>query len=474
MLRSFLGTGILLALSSPAIAETVMECNYVGGRRATVAVPLQRPEPITAAIEPAGLDGMLALSVIYPGLVVLMTMTAYYFLRVLEPQTVHDHPRFVRSAVVLSGLWLIGFFPFLSSAYGGFMFCVTAISCTGAWFLMRYFGQHLKFIERVVVFWAFFFFSLFLAILVTGRGAEVALFFNQPVAQIVGLAGEVSRNLGPLLLFLLNIWVALRIFRVMGVKVPRPGSPETIKHLKVVALASGIVILDILMMETRFALVALLPLLLWAAPSVAYYGVYRFVAGMPDKISNRVSPVLFVGLAGFMTVLICIAAGASAKAMLLAALTLGLLGSCGYCLPLLWKSSQHIVVKATVTAAAAAAFLCGSWIVFWCAQLPQEILAAYLSEVLLPALLGWKGAALLLPPCLFAGHALVSDDYPQRVKYALSAAVILLLSLAYAGASMTLPVLISGKVTLAPAKVAAPAPAEESGEPRIECKKVDR
>lgn len=473
MLRSFLGTGILLALSTPAIAETVMECNYVGGRKAAVAAPAARQiEPI--AEPPAGLDGMLALSVIYPGLVVLMTMTAYYFLRVLEPQTVHDHPRFVRSAVVLSGLWLVGFFPFLTSPYGGFMFCVTAIACTGAWFLMRYFGQPLKFVERMVVFWAFFFFSLFLAILVTGRGAEVALFFNQPFSHLVALAGAASRNLGPLMLFALNVWVALRIFSMMGVKVSRPGNPDTIKRLKVVALASGIVVLDILMMETRFAIVALLPLLLWAAPSVAYYGIYRFVAAMPDRISRRVSPVLFVGLAGFITVLVCITAGASAQAMLVAALTLGLLGSIGYCLPLLWRSGQHVAVKAGVTAAAAAAFLCASWIVFWCAQLPQDTLAAYLGEILLPSLLGWKGAAILLPPCLFAGYAQLSDAYPQRVKHAMGAAVILLLSLCYAGATMTLPVLAAGKVTLAPANIHAPVPVEESGEPRIECKKVNR
>ncbi|MEZ0262405.1 MAG: hypothetical protein ACAH80_15480 [Alphaproteobacteria bacterium] len=461
--------------STPAIAETVMECAYTGTRRPSLRAPVpQYVEPV--ATPWAGLDGMLGISVIYPGIIVMMTMAAYYFLRQLEPQTVHDHPRFVRTAVALSSLWLLGFFPFLSSASGGFMFCVTAMSCTGAWLMMRSFEKPLKFTERMFIFWGFFFFSLFLSVLVTGRGEEIAALFNQPVTQLLAVAGEFTRHLGPLLLLALNGWVALRVFRLMGVKVSRPGNPETVKRIKVAGMAAAIVIFDIMMMETRFQLATLLPLLLWAAPAVAYYGVYRLVASMSPAVRGRVSPALFATLAVFLTVLVCLSAGASLQAMLLAALVLGLMASAGYSLPLLWKSALPVAVRATVTTVAALVFLGGSWLVFSLAGLPEDILALYIGEVILPVLLSWKAGAVVLPLCLYASYVVLSG-HGARAKFAVASVTILLLLLAYTGASMTGQSLVNHKrEPFTPADILKQeSQAQQSGgEYRLECKKVRR
>lgn len=479
MLRYLPGTGLLLALasafSSPAIAETVVECTYTGTRRPPLRVPPAPPaEPV--ATPWAGLDGMLGISVIYPGIVVLMTMAAYYFLRQLEPQTVHDHPRFVRGAVALSSLWLLGFFPFLSSASGGFMFCVTAMSCTGAWLMMRGFEKPLRFMERMFIFWGFFFFSLLLSVLVTGRGEEIAALFNQPVAQLLSIAGEVTRGLGPLLLLALNVWVGLRVFRLMGVTVARPGNPDTIKRIKVVAMAAGIVIFDIVMMETNFRLAALLPLLLWAAPAAAYYGVYRLVSGMSPAARGRVSPVLFATLALFVTVLVCLAAGAPLQAMMLSLLVLGLLACTGYGLPLLWKSGVNVVVRAGFTTLLAVVFLAGSWLVFSLAALPQDILALYIGEVIMPVLLSPKALAVALPVFGYVAWVMLSSRPAPRVKCAVGSAAILVLLLAYAGAGMTLESLDRSREYFVPADILKQeAQAQAKGDDyRLECKKVNR
>jgi hypothetical protein len=239
-------------------------------------------------------------------------------------------------------------------------------------------------------------------------------------------------------------------------------------------MAVSIVVVDIVMMETHFQLASLLPLLLWVTPAVAYYGVYRLVSGLSAGVRGRVSPVLFASLAVFLTVLVCLSVGASPQGMLLASLVLGLLACAGYGLPLLWKSSLHVAVRATITAVAGLGFLGGSWLVFSLAGLPQDILALYVGEVIVPVLLGWKVAVVVLPACLYVAYVVLSSHAP-RVKFVVATTTILLLLLTYTGAVMTAEVFTQTHVDFAPAdKLKAEAPAQGGGEYKLECKKVTR
>ncbi|MDF3024408.1 MAG: hypothetical protein K0R10_1769 [Alphaproteobacteria bacterium] len=290
---------------------------------------------------------VLTFSVIYPGVIVLLTMLAYYFLRVLEPNTTHAHPSFIRSALVLAALWMVGFYPFLQSALGGFLFCASAIACIAAWLIIRRFGLAGRPVEQLVVFWSFFFFSILLAAMVTGNGGALSGFF----ARAASLMQDITRAAFPLLLVAIHVGAVWLVMRLLGWKLPRTASPQSIVVLKILGLALAIFVLDFIVIGLRFRAASWASWPLYALPSLAYYGVYWLVMRLPEPLRGRVTLALFGALAVFLALLACLQSGVSGAMMLLGATAVGIAASIGGGIYLLWKSDaeQHVKVSLTIT-----------------------------------------------------------------------------------------------------------------------------
>lgn len=347
MTRFFLGTLFLLSLSFPLIAE------YILVRRPR---PVGAPEPYygrynqpPSVISPLDFSAHSAMtvSVIYPGLVVLMTMAAYYFLRVMEPKERHDHPAFIRTALALSAVWVCGFYPFLSSALGGVLFCASSIACIGAWLVMRRFDVLARPFERVVVFWSFFFFSIILALLVTGNGARISGIFS----RAFGALQYGAEPLIPLLLVGIHAAALLAVAKLTGWRWRRGTSPETALTLKVLGIAGIVLLLDIMIMAIRHGASAqwiMLPL--YALPALAYYGVYWLVRRLPYPLRGHVTLALFAALAVFLALLACLQAGVAGATIFLGGAGLGILAASALGIFLLWRSDADVNIKVTITA----------------------------------------------------------------------------------------------------------------------------
>lgn len=346
MLRLFLGTLFLLSLSFPLIAE------YILVRRPRSVAPepfygrYSQP-PAGASFLEFSAHSAMTVSVIYPGLVVLMTMAAYYFLRVMEPRERHDHPTFVRTALALSAVWVCGFYPFLSSALGGVLFGASAIACIAAWLVMRRFDVLARPFERVVVFWSFFFFSIILALLVTGNGPQIARVFSQ-VSDTLRYGAE---PLVPLLLLAIHAVAVLVVVKLMGWRWKPGTSPEMALTLKVLSIAGVVLLLDVMIMDIRYGSRAgWISLPLFALPSIAYYGVYWLVKRLPPPLRGHVTLGLFATLAVFLALLACLQAGVTGATIFLGSAGLGSVAATALGIFLLWKSDADVNIKVTITA----------------------------------------------------------------------------------------------------------------------------
>ena len=431
MLRIFLGTVFLLSSTFPALAE--WSCGYcrAGGGEHPRLPGVMHAAYAAGIPDSAGMNSAMALSIIYPGVVVLLMMSAFYFLKVLEPQAHHGHPGFVKSAIALSGLWLIGFYPFLSSALGGFLFCVTAIACIGAWLLIRRFSVETRVWERMMVFWSFFFFSLVAGVVATGYGAGIGSF----IGRTWHASREIGRASGPLLLVAMNVAAFLLALRIIGMKVPRPSQPETIVKLKIYALATAVVLLDMAGTETRYQLMAWAAAPLLALPSLAYYGAYWLVRRLPEAFRGRVSFVLFILLALYLILLACLAAGASAAAMLFFASALGLVVSLAQGLVILARSDARKSVKRLVFSGAAIVLAGAAVLTFMIITLPPPEQDPYIRSWLALELLGWKPLIGLIAAYAYGIYFIVTPAFSRRAKYALAALMSFVLLLGYAGAA---------------------------------------
>ncbi|MDI1226170.1 MAG: hypothetical protein PSY14_00600 [bacterium] len=347
MLRLFLGTLFLLSLSFPLIAE------YILVRRPRNVAPepfygrYSQP-PAGASFPDFSAHSAMTVSVIYPGLVVLMTMAAYYFLRVMEPRERHDHPAFIRTALALSAVWVCGFYPFLSSALGGVLFGASAIACIAAWLVMRRFDVLARPFERVVVFWSFFFFSIILALLVTGNGPQISAGFSRVTDALQYGAGQMV----PLLLLAIHAAALLAVAKLLGWRWKPGTSPELALTLKVLSIAGIVLLLDVMIVGIQHGSSAgwwiSLPLI--ALPSIAYYGVYWLVKCLPPPLRGHVTLGLFATLAVFLALLACMQAGVTGATIFLGSAGLGIVAATALGIFLLWKSDADVNIKVTITA----------------------------------------------------------------------------------------------------------------------------
>lgn len=424
MLRILPGTLMLCAFALALLADPAAAAAYRDMSR-----------NVLAPAQPMALQGPLALSVIYPGVVVLMTMAAFYFLKVMEPHVEHDHPAFIRGSIALSAIWLLGFYPFLASALGGLFFCVTSVACTGAWFILRRFGVQARLWQTGMVFWAFFFFSLVAAAIATGNGPGIARFMERAMPD----AHMAARALGPYLLIAVNagaFWLGLRI---IGWRMPRPGTPEGVIRLKVLSLAAFILLFDVVALESRYLSFGWLPFLMLALPSLAYYGVYWLVMRLPPPLRARVSGVLFVLLALFLVLLACLSAGAGGLALMLSAALLGLALSGGTALARLARSGVAQAAKAAAFILAAAALLAAAYVAKTLAMLTPAQAAPLVRDELLPVLLSWQALAALLALYGAGTRFTLSQARAKADRYLLGCAMVFLLLLGHIGAEYAKP-----------------------------------
>jgi hypothetical protein len=442
MLRVILAAFFLLAFSVPSFAHNPWSCSWCrAGHSAASSAPLHGgvyiddPRAVAVATQPeaapfsGGLSGPLAVSVIYPGVIVLMTMTAYFFLRVMEPQGPRENPYFIRNTAVLSALWLIGFYPFLSSALGGFLFCVTALSCVGGWFVVRHYGLQMRGWERAVVLWSFFFFSLLTGVIATGYGRSIGGVFD----GFARFGEAVSLNFGPLLLFAVNGGALMLVFRMTGVRIPRPTEPASILRLKVYSTIVAVAIFDTYVTETRSFSAQWLFWLPLALPSVAYYGLYWVVSRLPDQLRLRAGAVLFVGLALFLLLLACLAQGAPVAGMLLAAAALVHAAALAFGLIILWRSDVAYALKAVLTTAVAAFVFAAGFVTLGLETLGPDDRDAFIRDRLLLDLLTPRTAMLLALACAYAAYFVISPRFSPRAKQALAAVALSFLLLLHAG-----------------------------------------
>lgn len=346
MLRLFLGTLFLFSLSFPFIAEFLLMRSR---RPAPVEQPYYgryNPPPVEYSLLDFSAHSAITLSVIYPGLIVLMTMAAYFFLRLMEPAARHDHKAFLRTSLALSAIWVCGFYPFLSSALGGVLFCASAMGCIGAWLIIRRLGVALHPFQRVAVFWAFFFFSVILSLLATGNGARMAEVFSRALGALQSGAEQAV----PLLLVALHGAAVLAVMHLMGWRLKPGASPQTVMALKIAAITGGLLLLDFLVMGIRYdnrTEWVILPLL--ALPSLAYYGVYWLVMRLPEQLRGRVTFAMFAALSVLLAVLACVQSGVSGAVMVSGAAAFGITAAIGGGMYLLWKSDAEQATKLSLT-----------------------------------------------------------------------------------------------------------------------------
>jgi hypothetical protein len=345
MLRLSLGTLFLCSLLFPFIAEHIL----AGRKRQFPVEPYygRYSQPPETSLLDFSTHHAMTIAVIYPGLAVLMTMAAYYFLRAMEPKARHDNPVFMRSALALSAVWVCGFYPFLSSALGGVLFCASAAACIAAWLIIRRHADALRPLERVAVFWAFFFFSVIAALLVTGNGQQMGGFFSRILTALQSGAESAT----PLVLLALHSAAVLAVARLMGWRLNTQASPQTILGLKILGIAGGLLLLDLMVMDIRYGGKPewiTLPLL--ALPSLAYYGIFRLVMRMAPPLRGRVTLVLFAALAAFIALLACLQAGVPAATIFMGGAGIGIAAAAAFGIALLWKSDADVNLKVTIMA----------------------------------------------------------------------------------------------------------------------------
>lgn len=429
MLRVVLAALFVFSFSIPAIADSQWSCSWCRAGNSHHAAPravavfhtnsyVTVPEQASAF--DGGLHGPVALSVIFPGLVVLMTMTAWYFLRVMEPQVRQDHPDFIRISAALSALWLVGFYPFLSSALGGFLFCLTATACVGGWFVVRRFGLQARLWELALVIWSFFFFSLVAGVVVTGHGRSLGAAFD-------GLL-EFSRRggalLGPLLLFAVNGGALFLVFRMAGVKIPRPTEPDAVLRLKIYALVVAVAVFDTYVTESRGFDVQWLSWPLLALPSLAYYGVYWLLARLPEPVRLRTGGAVFAGLALFLTVLACLAAGASAVTVLLVVTGTLHLVALVFGQTVLWRSQTAVGLKVVLSVVSSVFVLAAGFVLLALDTLTPDDRDFFIRERLVLGLLTPATLMIALPGFGFGCYVLLSPRFRRRAKLALAAVMV--------------------------------------------------
>lgn len=440
MLRFILSTIFLCSSAFPALAQSAWSCGYCragsgGGYRpapagnpATGYIPFT-PQDIVHPV--SGMSTAMALSVFYPGLIVLMTMGAYYFLKAMEPQAARSYPHFIRGAISLSAVWLVGFFPFLSSALGGFLFCVTAIACICGWFIITRFGVQARAWEKVLVFWSFFFFSLVATLIATGYGSSIGASLD----QFQTLGREAGRAVGPILLLAMNAFAARTVFRLAGLRVPRPTEPDTVIRLKIYALIGFMVILDFVVMQSDFRTLTWgVSSLLLALPSLAYYGAYWLVSRLPEAFRGRVALALFVMLTLFLTLIACLAAGSPAGTMLAVAVALGLTVSVGHGLGILWHSSARPEFKGVVSLVTIPAMLALAWIPVMLSTVPPEVRDAFIRDFFILELLNWKSLLCLALPFVYGIYFFLTPKFTLRARVTLAAVMIFFLLLLHLAA----------------------------------------
>lgn len=382
-----------------------------------------------------GLQSAFALAVMYPGFVALMTMASFYFLRVLEPHIRHDHPALIKSAVALSGIWLVGFYPFLSSVLGGFLFCVTSVACIGGWLVVRRFGVQAKAWEMGVVFWAFFFFSLVLSLVVTGNGDALSSFINQPWQ----INRHFIRDAGPLLLIVLNIVIVVVALRKAGWKLPRP-SAESSSAIKLLRLAVAVILLDFIIIHTKYALMGIVPLLMLASlPSLAYFGVYWLVMRLPEKVRGHVSLALFILLAFFLTLLAWLLSGLPVLALAAALSALGFVASLCGALLLAMRARISVSLKQLALFAAAGVPAGAAYVLHVLMAQTPAVQQAYVRDALLPLATSGGAAALALLVCLAGVGLFISPGTPAKTRWLAAGFLTSLLLLAHVGLEYARP-----------------------------------
>jgi hypothetical protein len=438
MLRFILSTLFLCSSAFPALAQSAWTCSWCragsGGNapRGAVPAPYVPYTPPDIAHPVGGMSTAMTLSVFYPGLIVLMTMGAYYFLKMLEPQAARNQPNFIRTAISLSAVWLVGFFPFLSSALGGFLFCVTAIACIVGWFVILRFDVQGRVWEKALVFWSFFFFSLVITLIATGYGASI----GASLEQFQALGRRLGPAIGPILLLTMNVFAARAVFRLAGLRMPRPTEPDTVIRLKVYALICFMIVLDFIVMKSNFTTLAWwVSSLLLALPSLAYYGAYWLVSRLPESVRGQVSLAMFVLLTLFLVLIACLSAGSTGETMLAAAIALGLTVSVGHGLGILWHSDARKTTKAFFFLLTIPAMLALAWLPFMLSTVSPAERDFFIREQLMPDLLAWKALACFALLYGYGIYFFLSPKFAPRARITVAAAMIFFLLLLHLAAN---------------------------------------
>ena len=232
-----------------------------------------------------------------------MTMTAQYFLSVAGGDIRRDRPDFARNAATLSALWLIGFFPFLSTALGGFLLYAALPSIAG-WAIV--WALRLRISGCGNGCWCSGRSSSFRWPPASSRrvtGASLAWCLTRPGTLYWRTARSGGRFRWRRSMPAHSGWYSTsRASR-------SPQAPKTFTRLKVYAIIVAVAVLDAVVMENHSPAPSWLAWPLLALPSAAYYGVLlagRAAAEM--RAPHGLRPLYAVSL--FLMLLACFAAGA--------------------------------------------------------------------------------------------------------------------------------------------------------------------
>jgi hypothetical protein len=430
MFRLLLGALFFLSSTVAAFAEE-FNCTWCRGRGIHYP-PLASHDGLTQQLPtyPGGMSGAFALAVIYPGLVVLMTMAARYFLGAAEGGTPRDRPDFARNAAALSALWLIGFYPFLSTPLGGFLFLLTGLASVAGWAAVRRFGLELKLAERLLVLWAFFFFSLAAGIIAAGYGRSMGAAFEDAWDML----RNTTNSWGPFLLAAVNVGALWLVFNMAGITAPT--DPAFVLRAKIYGVIGAVAVLDTAIMAGGPHDRAWMSWPLMALPSLAYYGAYRLVLRLPEDARPRTGFVLFSLLALFLMLLACFAGGAPLSVIFACASAVALLLSLGRAIVLLWRSGVAHETKFALSLISAALVCGGVWLTAWLQSLSPETKEFFTADTLLPGLLGVQALIVLVPAYGFGVYLMLAQKLSRSASYALGAVMVTFLLFALACAEL--------------------------------------
>ncbi len=427
MFRLLLGALFFFSSVVPAFAQA-FDCTWCRGHGMHYPPPypynpqMMFPAPIPAATAvapyPGGLAGAAALAIIFPGLIMIMTMATRYFMGVANPGGMQDEPKFMRNTAALSALWLLCFYPFLSTALGGFLFLVTGFSCVGGWIIVRRLGVEMKLWERLLVLWSFFFFSLVAGVMAAAYGRDAGAVFGK--AADMTLMSTVIW--GPFLLAATNAGALYLGFRIIGVRAP--SDPETCARLKVYGIIVAVAGLDTVVMAGQSRAMSWFCWPLLVLPGLAYYGVYWLVARLPDALRARASLVLFAALALFLTIVACFAAGGSAAFVKLSGSAVAFGLSVCYALLTLWQSNCRQRIKELLTLSMAVLVCALSWLAAQIEMQTTDQRLSFVFDTVMPSVANLISCGLLVMIYGLGVSFVLSRRAPPDARYAVAAVLV--------------------------------------------------